>query len=168
MTDPLPKLPPQVRQDTPRDKRIPYYFVGAFVLLFIVDAILVTIAVTTQTGVVVDHHYERGLNYNEYIAENEKQKALGWQGHVELRDGNVLRFTLKDAAGKPLTKAEPVQVDIIRTVQDGMDFSATLAETAPGVYEKKIDFPKHGLWTVRVRTSWQNNPYILESHIEAK
>lgn len=168
MTDPLPKLPPQVRQDTPRDKRIPLYFVGAFLLLFIIDGILVTIAVKTQTGVVVDHHYERGLNYNEYIAENEKQKALGWQGHIAITDDNTLTFTFKNAQGEPISTPEPVQVEIIRTVQDGMDFSATLAETAPGVYEKKIDFPKHGLWTIRVRTSWQNNPYILESHIEAK
>jgi nitrogen fixation protein FixH len=162
----MPTSPsPNERQDTPRDKRIPYYFVAAFLLLIVVDVVLVTIAVSTQTGVVVKNHYERGLAYNQYLADDEAQKARGWQGKLALADqGRAVSLTLLDKSGQPLSGAV-VEVNLMRTVQDGMDFKVALAETAPGVYMKEVTFPQPGLWTAQASATWQNQPYRIETQI---
>lgn len=145
---------------TKRDKWIPWYFVGAFLLLFVIDGLLVTIAVKTQSGVVVDKPYERGLAYNSYLAEAEAQAARGWKGRVDYQSGQVV-FELHDKAGTPLTGAT-VSVTCRRAAHEGQDFTLALAESSAGSYVKDAQFPAHGQWIVEVSATWQNQPFSLQ------
>lgn len=148
------------RQDTFRDKLIPWYFVAAFLLLFVVDGTMATLAVKTGSGIEIEHAYERGLGYNRYIEEAAAQKERGWQGGLLLK-GRMIAFTLKDRQGQPLTGAT-VKADCLREAFSGQDFALNLKEVAPGVYQAEGDFPAAGQWIVKVSAKWQNYPYVLQ------
>ena len=141
----------------PRDRFIPWYFVGAFVLLFIINGIMVYTAVSTGTGVVTDKAYERGLAYNDFLAAQEAQQQRGWQGEVRYEAGQLV-FNLKDKDGTALTGAT-VKAQIIRPVQAGMDFNLELTEAEPGRYVAAASFPQPGLWTGYIDAQWQGQPY---------
>ena len=137
---------------SPRDKMIPWYFVAFFVALALIDGVMVTIAVRTQTGVVTEHPYEKGLAYNRIVNAAEKQQSLGWKSDLNYAQG-MLTFTLQDAAGKSI-KPEKVIAAIRRPTQDGMDFSVQMNGG-----KAQVKFPKPGLWEVRMQAEVGNTQY---------
>jgi nitrogen fixation protein FixH len=60
--------------------RIPLYFVMAFLVVFIVNGIFVYMAVTTNHGVVTENAYEKGLRYDEVVAEIRTLNAKSMDG----------------------------------------------------------------------------------------
>lgn len=148
---------------TRRDKLIPWYFVAAFLLLFVIDGTMAAIAIHTRRGEVIDKAYERGLAYNHYIKQAEEQAARGWKGSLT-QQGNQIRFDLHGKDGAPLNGAE-VKVSFRRAAFEGQDFELPLAETAPGVYVRTVSFPGRGQWLTEVSATWQQKPYILQQTI---
>lgn len=127
----------------PRDKWIPWYFVAFFVVIALVNAVMVTLAVRTHTGLVTDHPYEKGLAYNAVVKASEDQAALGWKGELHYADG-MLHFTLRDK-DKQLLPIEKATALIRRPVRDGMDFTV---EMPAG--KASVSFPVKGLWQVQI------------------
>lgn len=63
---------PQAKNSTGRT--VLYAFLGFFAVFAAVDAFFVYTAVTTNTGVVTENSYERGLHYNDLLDEARKRK----------------------------------------------------------------------------------------------
>lgn len=133
-------------------KRIAFYFVAFFVVLTVVYTLMATLAIRSQTGLVTDHPYEKGLAYNEVVKDADEQAALGWQGEITY-NGKQLIFTLKDKAGRPL-KLEKASAQITRPTQAGLDFSVELKDGAA-----EVTFPEKGLWEVRVFAKSKGKDY---------
>ena len=131
-----------------RDARwVLMWVVGFFATFIAVDVYMVTVAVTTQTGTVVDQPYERGLAYTQVIAAAERQRAMGWVGNLVVLSGQV-QFTVQDKHKRPVTGATG-QVSFFRPVQAGFDFTVPLREVSPGVYRADVDRAVTGFWQVR-------------------
>lgn len=143
---------------TKRDRIIPWYFVMAFVLVAIVNAIMVTIAVRTNTGIITEHPYEKGIAYNKIVEAEEVQEKLGWKGSIEYANGKVI-FALRDKENKKLTP-EKITATITRPTQAGMDFTVDLASG-----EAAINFPQKGLWEVRIDTDYNGHHYQQSKRI---
>lgn len=152
-----------------KDRWIPRYFVFFFLGLIAVQAVLVTLAVTTQTGIVTEHPYEKGLAYNQVVKASDEQAALGWQGKIEFKSANTksgqLTFTLRDADGTSLD-SDDVIVNAIRPTQKGMDFTAGLSADTLGHFSGQLNFPIAGVWDLRVfatvnGTSYQQSKRIV-------
>lgn len=133
-----------------KDKWIPWYFVGFFVVLFILDGIFVTLALTTHRGVVTESSYDKGLRYNETVQKAEAQQALQWISSVSIEETN-LRYTLKGSDNQAIKNAN-VTAHFSRPTQAGDDFSIALDEVEAGTYSKHIDFPAKGQWDVTLLT----------------
>ena len=145
----------------PIDKWIPWFFVMFFAVIAVIDGVMVTIAVETQPGVVTEHAYEHGLEYDKTIAAEKAQEALGWHSAVALKgDKNapVLAFSLRDKDNAGLEGAH-ARAHIIRPVQDGYDFDLALVENGSGVYSAPVSFPLSGQWHIRVDVEWQDHQY---------
>lgn len=128
---------------TQKDKWIPWYFVLFFVIVATVNAIMVTFALTTTTGTITDHPYEKGIAYNRIVEAEQKQEKLGWKAQIELK-GTTLQVVLKDAKGL-LLKPEKLVAHFTRPTQDGMDFDVPLTNG-----QAQVHFPIPGNWEVRV------------------
>lgn len=139
------------------DKWIPWYFVAFFVVLAILDGIFVTIAVSTHRGVITEHAYKKGLEYNKVVTASEKQDILGWLGNIDF-DKNTINFDLKDK-NRQAVKGAKVTAYFTRSTQAGYDFSTPLELNKEGIYAKQITFPLKGLWDVRILATWHHQQY---------
>lgn len=141
----------------PVDKFIPWMFVLFFLVFMAVDAVMVTLAVRTQTGVVTEQAYEKGLAYNRALDAAEEQAAWGGTGTLTL-DGGRLSFVLKDKDGRTIDDAD-VKATVRRPVQAGYDKDYPMAQTGQQSYTAELKFPLPGEWDIRVSAKWQNRHY---------
>ena len=144
--------------NTPKDssgKLILLYFVMFFGFIATMDGIFVYIAISTQTGVVTDQAYERGLAFNETLAKAQSQPLLNQTANYE---SGVLRWKLSRADSTPLNSAV-VSARIIRPIQDGYDHDVTLDYMENGIYETRLDLPLQGNWRAKLISKWDDKQY---------
>lgn len=146
-----------------RDHLIPWYFVAFFLCIALVDGVMVTLAVRTQSGLVTDHPYEKGLAYNNVVQAASQQEQLGWKGTIGFHNTAVkegtIAFTVKDAAGKTLTM-EKITAVISRPSAMGSDFTVALHEG-----DNAISFPLEGVWEIRIYATQGDNNYQQSKRI---
>ena len=59
-----------------RDRIIPWYFVMAFAVVFIVNGIFILFATGTHTGLVTENPYEKGLDFDHIVKETQKRRGM--------------------------------------------------------------------------------------------
>jgi len=150
----------------PSDRFIPYYFVVFFVLLAALLFWFVDLAVSTNTGVVTDNAYNKGLEYNKTIAKAEQQEKLGWRPSIKL-DGKDFTFSLLDKNSKPISEAKVV-ARFIRPTQDGFDKDFTLTNEGEGQYKAKLDLALQGVWDVTVKAVANDQQFQYSQRIILK
>lgn len=144
-----------------KDKLIPWYFVAFFVVIFIVNAVMVTLATRTYTGTITDHPYEKGLAYNNVIAAEKAQEQLGWKATIELND-SLLSVVLYDENGNELVP-QKVTAHFMRPTQAGMDFEMELKDG-----KANVKFPEKGQWEVRIFATVGEHSYQQAKRVLAK
>ena len=138
---------------------IPWLFVGLFGVVLAVNGIMVAIALDSWTGLVEHNYYRRGLQYNEALAAQRAQDALGWQVEVGERNeapGELeLQLALADRDGREIaaerivaTLERPSQIALDRTVEFRAQrrgrYSATVTALPPGVWDLRLVVHKGG------------------------
>jgi|TARA_R110002072_G_scaffold517_15_gene3212 nitrogen fixation protein FixH len=146
-----------------KDQRwIPSIFFGMFGIIFAVNGLMIYIALNSWTGVTEDN-YNKGLKYNQVLAADQTQQALGWQNQLELSSSNsVLTASLRvdDRQGQPVA-AEIVAVNFVRPTNEGYDFSDELTAQGAGVFTGQWAMPLAGKWEMRVRITRGQDRYVL-------
>lgn len=138
----------------PRDKWIPYYFVAFFAVIALLDGFFVYKAISTQTGVVTENSYEKGLDYNHVIEAAKAQPDM--KNTITYEDGTLTwQLPIEDATASAF---------IVRPIQDGHDFEITLQHFGNGVYKASPDLPMKGLWTARLSAKWDQNKQFRATH----
>lgn len=150
-----------------RDRLIPWYIVGFFVFIALVDGIMVTLAVRTQSGMVSSHPYEQGIAYNQLIQSAKTQDDLGWKGTITYtrlssQEGAV-DFILKDPRGVTIP-LDRVSAKITFPVHAGQDFETDLVRQDTHFHAKLV-FPQVGLWEVRIYAEASGTPYQQSKRI---
>lgn len=151
------------------DRYIPWTFPAGFVVVIAVNAFMATQAVSTFTGTVVPKHYERGLQYNQVLAEAEAQRALGWQvvaswGVPSASGLPTVEVTVTDRTGQPLYGA-PVVGRLVRPLEAIPDVGLTFQSIGPGRWSAVADPPKRGQWDLRLRVEQGNDHMLLSKRL---
>ncbi len=122
-------------------------FLGFFAAIFVMNGVLIYWAVATNSGLVANEPYRKGLAYNERIAADERQARLGWTDKLEVtRDGTVA-LVLTDSAGQPVCGLK-VEAVLGRPATNRADLRLALSEVAPGRYRAQTAPPGPGSWLV--------------------
>ena len=135
--------------DPKRSRWIPWAIVGFFGVVIAVNAVMLWFALGTFNGLSYKEAYDRGVHYNETLAEAEAQHALGWQ--VTLDSANLgarqaeIVLELKDRTGAAITSAG-VEGALVRPVQEGNDFAVSLTHRGGGRYAATVEAPLAGQW----------------------
>ena len=124
-------------------------FAAFFGVIVAVNAVFITLALETHSGVVVERPYERGLAFNEILEKARAQADIEYDVSYE---GGVLRLSL------PVTTAE-VAALFMRQVKGGDDFEMVLAHRGGGVYEAVPEMPLPGAWRVRLKARWEKQTF---------
>jgi len=158
------------RKTPPRDLWVPWSIVGGFALVILVNGILIYFAVSSFTGLQTEGHYQRGLEYNEVLADAHTQDSLGWTVGIEFREtaGGRARLSVHaaDRAGNPLNDAG-VMARLVRPVQAGYDMDVKLAAAGNGLYAAEIELPLRGQWDILAQIRHPSGNYSTAKRIVA-
>lgn len=130
-------------------------FVAFFGVIVIVNSIFITMALSTNSGLVTEDPYRKGLAYNEKLEKARSQPDINTVMRFE---NNVLQWSLTDQSGQAINVAN-VSAKFIRPIKDGDDFNAELHHDGNGIYSIKPAFPVKGSWKVILSAKWDNQTY---------
>lgn len=137
----------------PRGWWYPWIFVAGMAVVVIVNVVMMTLAIKTFPGLETSDAYQKGLAYNQTLAEAREQEARGWTAEVAFapdaqRKGD-LRIVLRDRQGRPLD-GFAVAVALARPTVGGHDVAAALAPLGGGAYGAPVTVPLAGQWSLSI------------------
>lgn len=133
------------------NRRWGFYLLGillaAFAVVLAVNITLAVMASRSNSGLVSEHAYEDGLDYNKELNLRQAQAELGWHVHVAHNlPAGLQAYEITDAQNAPLTGAT-VTFRAAHAVENMPGVTLTLPETAPGHYEAPAPLAR-GPWNV--------------------
>ena len=133
---------------------IPWIFVGCMGLVVLVNAGMVTAALTTYSGLAHNDAFGRGIAYNRVLENVERQEKLGWRVDVQLGAANAdgvrgLSVALRDAADVPLTGAR-IAVSLRRPVENVAPVAVAVDERGVGTYAGGPVMLRRGQWDAQI------------------
>ena len=149
-------------QEKARRNWIPWAFIGGFGVVLIVNAVLVTLALTTFSGIDTRHAYKTGLAYNAVLEADAAQATRGWEvAMVYVPEGDALgrlELSIRDGVGRGIEGLEVV-AQLRRPTHTADDQDVVLRSTGGGVYEASLRLPSAGQWDVDFIASGIEAPY---------
>lgn len=130
-----------------------------FAIVLCANVALVYVAQSSFNGLAEENAYEKGLAWNEALAQQKALDSAGWRAEASAVPGaKEIRIALSDKNG-PAAGATG-EVLYFRPVESGHDLRAPLEPTAePGIYRAAADLPLPGLWEVRVSASYKDQKF---------
>ncbi|MBW6396831.1 FixH family protein [Roseomonas sp. HJA6] len=136
----------QVPHDPRRSRWIPWAFVGAFLVVFTVNGVLIYYAISTFTGVTVPRAYEQGRHYDSVLAEAARQDALGWRAEVTLA-GGLLSVVATDRDGHPV----PGRIEgVLLRPLEGIELPLAFGPRGGGRWAAEVQPTERGQWEARL------------------
>lgn len=125
-------------------RHVLFLMLGFFGVIIATDSYLVYKAVSTFGGLETQNAYRKGLTYNERIAEERAQEALGWTKDARLDNGE-LRVTIRDKDQKGV---EGLQISALfgRPATNTEDRTLTLTQVGSGEYMATVGDIAPGNW----------------------
>jgi nitrogen fixation protein FixH len=126
--------------------------IGFFGVIFAANGVLVWLAVSTNSGVVVASSYKAGNGYQSEIAAAHVQAALGWRVEADIArsgPGAAMDVTVRDAAGAPLSGLG-VTARLASPIREAADVAIVLEEGEVGRYRGLADTVAPGNWTLLI------------------
>lgn len=142
---------------------IPWVFVGAMLVVIAVNAIMVTYALESYSGLAVDKPYERGVHYNEVLAAQKGQDALGWRVSVTAEQKQIV-LRLQDRDGQPLDNVA-INGRLERPVSNDAPLPLAFIGAGDGRYVAQISAPYPGQWDVKAALRHSGDQYLLVQRV---
>ena len=129
-------------------RHVLFGLIAFFGVILAANAVFLYTSLSTYTGVVSNEPYRKGLNYNERIAADQAQQALGWTSEIRLRStGDGLEIVLADRAGNPVSGLG-FEGWLGRPATAASDIVLDVKEAAPGRYQATFPQLQSGAWQV--------------------
>ncbi|HEY5719683.1 MAG TPA: FixH family protein [Gammaproteobacteria bacterium] len=145
-------------------------WIGLVVVVVLANLVMVTLAVVTSPGLVVEDYYERGRNLAEARAARKLAEPQGWQVQLDLPQQIQLglpvslRVAAIDERGLPV-RADHAELFVYRPADAAADFSAVMAAGAPGIASVEVSFPLPGIWDLIVQLRAGDRVYDIARRI---
>ncbi len=128
-------------------RRVLMMLVGFFGTVFAVNFYFAYASISTNTGLVAEEPYVKGLGYNKRIAASDRQAGLHWTADLGVTTAGAVDLMLRDAAGEPV-RGRVVALNIGRPATERFDRALVLAEAYPGIYSAATSGLEPGNWVV--------------------
>lgn len=140
------------KPSSPRGRWIPWLFVGGFSVVIAVNTTLIVYASSTYSGLVVEHPYKKGLEYNQTKAQLEAQARLGWRYEVSAvpaADAVMIEMRWVDAGKTPLDGLA-LDGELQRPVENLPPLRISFEAVGAGRYRSQVQLPKQGAWDLHL------------------
>lgn len=145
------------------------FVIAWFVLLTIVLAVnffMVSMAIVTNPGLVIEDFYEKGKNMDAVLASRKRMELLGWQLNVDmpvLSEGKAQNVTLTvlDKEGQPMP-VDSAMLYYYRPSDKNMDGEIAFQSTnSTGRYSVDFVLPLKGKWDLMVEVKKGDEHYNI-------
>lgn len=141
-----PSSPTKPRKGEFTGRHITIILVAFFGVVIAVNVLMARFAISTFGGLVVENSYVASQDFNKWLDEADREKALGWKATLERRAPDAFTTVLTDSAGKPIASAR-VRLFAEHPLGRKPPVNIVLTESAPGTYSGALP---RGRWYVRV------------------
>lgn len=121
------------------------------VIVLAVNFFMVSMAIVTNPGLVIDDYYEQGKRMDVILAEQKRMEKIGWQLNIDLpvmSEGKPVKVNLQvlDKENKPFD-VETAVLYFYRPSDRNLDGSVEMIATGEaGQYVQDFALPKKGKW----------------------
>jgi nitrogen fixation protein FixH len=122
-------------------------FLAFFGAIFLMNGVLIYWAIATNSGLVANEPYRKGLEYNKRIAADERQRQLAWSDKLTLTKDGQVALVVADKTGQPVSGLK-VETVLGRPATNREDIRTALVEVAPGRYEAHVAALGAGFWLI--------------------
>ncbi len=132
------------------------FVIGWFLILIIVVTVnffMVSMAIVTNPGLVIDDFYEKGKNMDKTLANRKQMEEMGWQLSVDLPvltqgQSEVVTLLVLDKQKRPL-KVDSAVLYYYRPSDRKLDGEQVLTPTGkPGEFQADFVLNTKGKWDV--------------------
>lgn len=150
---------------SPRSSIVPWLFVAGFAIVIAVNGTMMWLAIGSFSGLYSGHARERGVHYNEVVAQQRSRDALGWTVQVGWQAAsNRLDLTVADSDGRPL-EATAVSVELIRPAEKRPPVEVTLNGLGGGRFSGSIVLPARGNWDADIVVDAEGQRFALTKRL---
>lgn len=121
----------------------------------ILGIVMMTLAIKSDTGMVVDDYYQKGKEINRVLARDQAASAMGLSANIIFNtDDAKVRVTLK--ANSTLITNEQISLGLFHSTRSGLDQILTLQTTGDQSYFAEFKDFRQGRWHVQLTTeTWR-------------
>ena len=144
---------------------VPWLFVAGFAIVIAVNGTMMWLAIGSFSGLYSDHARERGVHYNDVVAEQQSRDALGWTVKVSWQPGSDrLEFALGDATGQPL-EATVMTVELIRPAEKRPPVEVAISDLGGGRFSGRVELPARGNWDADIVVEARGQRFALTKRL---
>jgi len=125
-----------------------FSLIGFFGLITVANIVMIWLAVSTNTGVVVSSSYKAGGSYQAELDAAKAQAERNWSVSADIvrsGEGAGIDITIRDAAGAPVSGLD-VSARLANIASEADDRTAALTEGEVGRYRGAVDTLDNGKW----------------------
>lgn len=131
----------------------PFVIAWIVILLIVltVNFFMVSMAIVTNPGLVVDDYYEQGKRMDVILAEQKRMEKIGWQLNVDLpvlSEGKqeTIKLTVLDKENNPID-VETAMLYFYRPADRKLDGKIDMVKAdGIGQYQQEFSLPVKGKW----------------------
>ena len=136
-------------------------------IVLAVNFFMVSMAIVTNPGLVIDDFYEKGKNMDAILAERKRMEELGWQLNIDLPvlvEGKSDQVTLRvlDKEGNAMA-VDSAMIYYYRPSDRNLDgeqaLQTVIGET--GVYQTEFSLTPKGKWDIIVEVVQGENRFNM-------
>lgn len=156
-----------------RGTQWPLAVAGILGLTIAANVWLIRIANTDPSFAVEENYYQRGIRWDEELAQRARNDSLGWQlvtslSPIEEGRGAGLRIALRDATVAPIAGAAVV-VRAMHVARASHPVDVTLRPAADvGAYEAVVPLERAGLWELRIDVHRGTDRFTAVERLDAR
>lgn len=144
---------------------IPWLFVAGFAIVFLVNGVMIWLAISSFSGLYGNGARNREANYNAVIAQQEAQDALGWKIDTQWRAGeNRLQIDLAQANGRALSDAT-VTAQLVRPAEKRPSVPLELHDIGDGRFVAHVALPARGNWDLDILVVAKGRDFALTKRL---
>lgn len=119
----------------------------------VVGMIMLTLAIKSDTGLVVDDYYKKGKQINRLLARDQAAGAMGLSSQIDFSQDKV---EVKLKAKSSLITNQQISLGLFHATRSGLDQVLLLEADGDQSYSAKVDKLGQGRWHVQLTTeTWR-------------
>ncbi len=141
---------------TPQDKRpwtrepLVWMLIAIPASAVIMGIVMLTLAVQSYSGLVVDDYYRHGKQINRVIARDRLAWELGLEAELALAADGTVRVAF--VSGADLLPDGDIELAFVHATRPGLDRSLRLVRTGFGLYRGRVALEGSGRWNIALQT----------------